>query len=81
MLPCPPQNQSNSSDRMNSRLAVSNTSGSYPPKPPNGNWSTLTSSAVCPTCFYVLDGALPARCGSEAFDAAGSFVFLPATDQ
>ena len=45
----PPQNQSNSSDRMNSRLAASNTSGSCPPKPPNGNWSTLTMSAVCPT--------------------------------
>ena len=29
-------------------------------------------------CFYVLDGALSVRCGSEAFDAAaGSFVFLP----
>ncbi len=49
MLPCPPQNQSNSSERMNSRLGASNTSGSCPPKPPNGNWSTLTTSAVCPT--------------------------------
>ena len=29
-------------------------------------------------CFYVLDGALSVRCGSEEFDAAaGSFVFLP----
>jgi mannose-6-phosphate isomerase-like protein (cupin superfamily) len=29
-------------------------------------------------CFYVLDGELSIRCGSEAFDAArGSFVFLP----
>ena len=29
-------------------------------------------------CFYVLDGALSVRCGSEAFDAAaGSFVFVP----
>jgi mannose-6-phosphate isomerase-like protein (cupin superfamily) len=29
-------------------------------------------------CFYVLDGALSVRCGSEGFDAAaGSFVFLP----
>ena len=29
-------------------------------------------------CFYVLDGALPVRCGSEGFDAAtGSLVFLP----
>src|SRR3984957_9981015 len=49
MLPRPPQNQSNSSDRTNSRLAASNTSGSCPPKPPNGSWSTLTTSAVCPT--------------------------------
>src|SRR6202453_3087485 len=49
MLPCPPQNQSTSSDRMNSRFGGSNTSGSCPPKPPNGNWSTLTTSAVCPT--------------------------------
>ena len=29
-------------------------------------------------CFYVLDGELSVRCGSEVFDAArGSFVFLP----
>ena len=29
-------------------------------------------------CFYVLDGELSIRCGSEVFDAArGSFVFLP----
>ncbi len=29
-------------------------------------------------CFYVLDGDLSIRCGSEEFDAArGSFVFLP----
>jgi mannose-6-phosphate isomerase-like protein (cupin superfamily) len=29
-------------------------------------------------CFYVLDGELSIRCGSDAFDApAGSFVFLP----
>ena len=29
-------------------------------------------------CFYVLDGALSIRCGSDTFDAlAGSFVFLP----
>jgi mannose-6-phosphate isomerase-like protein (cupin superfamily) len=29
-------------------------------------------------CFYVLDGGLSVRCGSEVFDAArGSFVFLP----
>ena len=29
-------------------------------------------------CFYVLDGELSVRCGSDAFDAAaGSFVFLP----
>ncbi len=29
-------------------------------------------------CFYVLDGALSVRCGSEAFEATtGSFVFLP----
>jgi mannose-6-phosphate isomerase-like protein (cupin superfamily) len=29
-------------------------------------------------CFYVLDGELSIRCGSEAFHAAaGSFVFLP----
>ena len=29
-------------------------------------------------CFYVLDGELSVRCGSDVFDAAaGSFVFLP----
>jgi mannose-6-phosphate isomerase-like protein (cupin superfamily) len=29
-------------------------------------------------CFYVLDGELSIRCGSDAFDAPpGSFVFLP----
>ena len=29
-------------------------------------------------CFYILDGELSVRCGSDAFDAAaGSFVFLP----
>jgi mannose-6-phosphate isomerase-like protein (cupin superfamily) len=29
-------------------------------------------------CFYVLDGELSIRCGSDVFDApAGSFVFLP----
>src|ERR1700761_7741926 len=29
-------------------------------------------------CFYVLDGDLSVRCGSDVFDAAaGSFVFLP----
>jgi mannose-6-phosphate isomerase-like protein (cupin superfamily) len=29
-------------------------------------------------CFYVLDGELSIRCGSDTFDApAGSFVFLP----
>jgi mannose-6-phosphate isomerase-like protein (cupin superfamily) len=29
-------------------------------------------------CFYVLDGALSIRCGSDTFDAqAGSFVYLP----
>jgi mannose-6-phosphate isomerase-like protein (cupin superfamily) len=29
-------------------------------------------------CFYVLDGGISVRCGSEAFAAAaGSFVFLP----
>ena len=29
-------------------------------------------------CFYVLDGDLSVRCGSEVFNAAqGSFVFLP----
>jgi mannose-6-phosphate isomerase-like protein (cupin superfamily) len=29
-------------------------------------------------CFYVLDGELSVRCGSDGFDApAGSFVFLP----
>ena len=29
-------------------------------------------------CFYVLDGELSVRCGSDAFHAAaGSFVFLP----
>ena len=29
-------------------------------------------------CFYVLDGALSIRCGSDTFDAlAGGFVFLP----
>ena len=30
-------------------------------------------------CFYVLDGELSIRCGSDVFDApAGSFVFLTA---
>ena len=30
-------------------------------------------------CFYVLDGDLSVRCGSDVFDAAaGSFVFCPA---
>jgi mannose-6-phosphate isomerase-like protein (cupin superfamily) len=29
-------------------------------------------------CFYVLDGELSIRCGTDTFDAtAGSFVFLP----
>jgi mannose-6-phosphate isomerase-like protein (cupin superfamily) len=29
-------------------------------------------------CFYVLDGRLSVRCGTDTFDApAGSFVFLP----
>lgn len=29
-------------------------------------------------CFYVLDGQLTVRCGTDAFEAgAGSFVFLP----
>ena len=29
-------------------------------------------------CFYVLDGELSVRCGSDTFEAAaGSFVFLP----
>ena len=29
-------------------------------------------------CYYVLDGELSVRCGTDAFDAtAGSFVFLP----
>jgi mannose-6-phosphate isomerase-like protein (cupin superfamily) len=29
-------------------------------------------------CFYVLDGMLSVRCGTDRFDAgAGSFVFLP----